>query len=146
MRKTLRVLCPVILLVAFGAAYAYEDDNDIGPAYKQPGQQVVCSVHCDEGPCHFKIRFYDQNGNNVKQQEFWDVPENGSRSLAYNGFETLVHCGVRRLESPARVGGPTKVAGNVTDEPSLAHLDPAGKVVATMTNERGECHCLCNLD
>jgi hypothetical protein len=143
MRAKLSVLGCAVLLAAVGTAYATEDDNDIGPAYKQPGQTVVCSVHCDSGPCNFKIRFYDQDGDNVKQQEFWNVPENGSRFLAYNGWETLVHCGVRRLE-PAG-GGLREIDGNETDEPALAHLDPAGKVVATMTNERGTCHCRCDV-
>jgi hypothetical protein len=125
-------------VLALGLAYA-GSDNDIGPVYKQPGQQVVCSVHCDEGPCSFEIKFFGPNGNNVKDQEFWDVPENGSRALSYNGFETLVHCSVHKLENE----GLRTVDGNETDEPAMALLDPAGKVVATMSNERGECYCNC---
>lgn len=142
MRRMLAASCSTVLLLAGGLAWGGANSDgghdDIGPIYRLPGQTAVCAVHCDEGPCQFRIQFKNQNGDDLNGADFWDVPTEGSRSLANASNTYLVSCEVQRLES-----GTVRVPGNRRDEPSLTLLDANNHVVATMTNERGTCFCDC---
>ena len=77
------------------ASPALADHDEIGGVYKPAGHTAICMIRCDNGPCTIRLRMKDENGNTVASQNFFNVPENGSRMLIYGGPKKLLGCFAR---------------------------------------------------
>ncbi len=125
MRNFLTALvCVSVMMV--GSTMIFAGHNDLGPVYKGRDQTLGCMLHCDDGPCDWRIRIVDQNGNTLVNKTFYDVPNRGARAVFYSGSKKLVSCWAHPVSGD-----------NDFSEPSAVILDNTGRTVAIMSNDRG---------
>ncbi len=137
-RLTFALICTVIL-ISPGLALAV---SEIGPIQTNNNQTEICMAKCNFGEeffrgdelfCEFEIKWLNKNGAVLQSQIFYNVPDQGSRELAYTGGKKLVSC---RVDPPGPSDKNIRFGGG--EELSIAILDNKGKTVAMMTNDRAE--------
>ncbi len=136
-RSTFALICTVILFSP-GLAFAV---SEIGPIHTSNNQTEVCMAKCNFGNplrgndlyCNFEIKWLNKNGAVLQSQIFYNVPDQGSRELAYTGSKKLISC---RVDPPGPGDRNVRFGGG--EELSIAFLDNRGNTVAMMTNDRAE--------
>ncbi len=141
-RITFAFICTVLLMspcLTFAV-------NEIGPIQTTSSQLEMCMAKCNvneeswragqQPVCDFEIKWLNRNGNVLQSASFYDVPDQGSRELAYTLGAKLVSC---RVDPIVDLPGKKAPLGyGFGEELSIAVLDNKGKTVAMMTNDRAE--------
>lgn len=118
--RAIVALCALALCAPVALA---SDHDEVGPIYKHANQTAICTMRCDDGPCDFRIKIYDENGNVLVNQLFTNVPNEGSRMVVYDGIKRLLSCQA------------TNNTDGDAEDAAFTLLSPTGKVVAITSQD-----------